>query len=180
MNKTAATILLLLSLGIFYTYISPQYGAAQELAAQAAEYRAIVENVARIGEARANLQTVYESIPLTEKERIMKVLPSSIDAVGLSRDLDTIAAQYGISIKSVQVDTAADPTAPSSLTSDSGRPYERAKVSFSFVSNYANFTKFLSDVEKSLRIMDVKTLTFQVTEAGLYEHQVVVETYWLK
>ncbi len=179
MNKTAATILILVSIGIFYTYISPQYGAAQELSARVAEYRDVVDNVARIADARANLTTVYESIPAAEKERIAKALPSSIDAVGFALDLDTIAAKYGISVKSVQVDTAADPNAPAALPQGT-RPYEKAKVSFSIISTYANFTKFLADLERSLRIVEVKSINFKATDTGLYEHQVVVETYWLK
>ncbi len=170
----------MLSIGIFYTFTSPQYGAAKQLAAQAAEYENVIDNVSRISEARANLMSSYEAIPAVEKERLEKALPDNADAVGLARDLDTIASQYGIAIKSLQVSTMPDPNAAAIVMPDGGAAYDKATVSFSFVSNYPNFIKFLKDLEKSLRIMDVKSVVFQVGQNGLYEHQLVIETYWLK
>lgn len=180
MSKTSAIILILLSLGIFYTFTSPQYGAAKQLSLQAAEYNNVLDNVSRIQEARANLTSSFEAIPAAEKERLAKALPDNADAVGLARDLDTIASQYGIAIKSLTVETLPDPNSANIVLPDHAAAYEKATVSFSFISNYANFLKFLKDIEKSLRIMDVKSIMFQVGLNGLYEHQIVIETYWLK
>ena len=36
------------------------------------------------------------------------------------------------------------------------------------------------DLEKSLRIMNVKSISFKASDNGLYEHQITLETYWLK
>src|SRR5262245_45231876 len=102
-KNSSAIILILLSVGIFYTFTSPQYGDAQLLAAQASDYRGVIDNVSRIKEARDNLLNTFESIPATEKERLMKILPDNVDSVDLARDLDTIASRYGITIKSLQV-----------------------------------------------------------------------------
>lgn len=180
MNKSTSLILILLSLGIFYTFTMSQYGDAETLAAQAAEYRNVIDNVKRIAEARDNLLNSFESIPQAEKDRLVKVLPDNVDTVAIARDLDTIAARYGISIKSVQIEdkSVVDPAAIT--LPDNSLPYEKAYVSFSFISNYANFERFLADLEKSLRIMDIKTISFQVSETGLYEHKIIVQTYWLK
>ncbi len=98
----------------------------------------------------------------------------------IARDLDTIASRYGISIKSVQIEDKSSVDARSIVVPDSALPYEKAFVSFSFISNYANFSKFLADLEKSLRLMDVKSVAFQTGQTGLYEHKIIVQTYWLK
>lgn len=178
MNRTTSIILIILSLGIFYTFTSPQYGDAQELATQASEYRNVLDNADRIGEARDNLLSNYEGIPEAEKERLAKVLPDNVDAVGLARDLDAMAAAYGITIKSIDVKTASDDK--TIVLPDHDAPYDKATVSFSFISTYANFAKFLADIETSLRLMDVKSVHFQVGPNGLYEHRITLETYWLK
>lgn len=180
MNKSSSLILVLLALGIFYTFTSPQYGDAQALSAQAAEYQSLLDNVSRITEARDNLLNSYETIPAVEKERLTKVLPDNVDAVGLARDLDTIASKYGIAITSLAVDEENPVDAGRIAVPDDSLPYDRVYVSFNFISNYANFMKFLADLEKSLRVMDVKEASFQTGETGLYEHKVTVETYWLK
>ena len=180
MNRTTALILILLSVGIFYSFISPQYAGAKATADQAAQYRSVLADVSRIKEARDNLMNSYQAIPQTEKDRLMKVLPDGIDAVGLARDLDTIASRYGISITSVQVEDKAAANPGNIVLPDYALPYDTATISFSFVSDYPHFTQFLADLEKSLRIMDVKSASFSVGENGLYEHKLTVETYWLK
>lgn len=180
MNRSTATILIILAIGIFFTFTSPQYKGAQGLAAEAREYREVVDNVSRIASTRDNLLASYESIPAAEKERLAKVLPDNIDAVGLARDLDTIASQYGIALRSLEIDEDTDPRTGMALP-EYEAPYEKAIVSFSFVADYPNFVKFLADLEKSLRLMDVKSVVWAVGEQGsLYEHRVTVETYWLK
>ncbi len=179
MKNPTSLILLLLAIGIFYTFTTHQYEGAKALAAQAAEYRNVIDNVSRIEEARDNLLNSFETIPAAEKERLMKILPDNADSVGLARDLDTIAGRYGITVKSLQVDPPDNENARRVNLPDYSLPYKSSTVVFSFVSNYANFMKFLADLEKSLRLMDVRGVSFQVGEAGLYEHQVTVETYWL-
>jgi len=97
----------------------------------------------------------------------------------LALDLDGIAGRYGISLKKVQVDRQEDDNA-GVISVGSPNPYEKVNVTFTFISNYSNFTKFLADLEKSLRIANVHSIYFQTNNAGLYEHRVTIETYWLK
>jgi len=91
-----------------------------------------------------------------------------------------MASRHGISIRSVKVTTGAAENAGLIVLPEDGRVFERATVSFDFVSNYGNFTRLLADIEKSLRIMNIKSISFQTGESGLYNYQVSVETYWLK
>ena len=179
MNNPKNLILIVLAVGLFYTFGSPQYKQVKELQASANEYQEVIENVSRIAESRDALLVNYEAIPAIERSKLLKVLPDNLDSVRLALDLDTIAGRYGIAIKNVSVDAKADANAALAVLSDD-MPYEKAVVAFSFVSNYENFLRFLTDLEKSLRIMDIKSVTFRVTENGLYEHGLQVETYWLK
>ncbi len=180
MKKSSALVLVVLAFALFYTFTSPQYRDAQSLSGLAEEYRRVVDNVDRIAESKDALLLSYESIPAIEKERLAKVLPANADAVGLARELDTIAARHGFTILGVKVESGPDKNSSEIVLPEFSAPYEKVVVSFTFVSNYEGFSNFLADLEKSLRIMDVKTISFQTGEASLYEHQVTVETYWLK
>ncbi len=140
----------------------------------------MIENVERIAETRDSLLVSYESIPKAEIDRLEKALPDSADSVTLAVDLDTIARRYGISLKNVQVDTSSDKKSALVVLPEYAKAYDKIAVSFSFVSNYVNFTKFVADLEKSLRLMDVKSVSFKVDATGLYEHKLTIETYWLK
>jgi hypothetical protein len=180
MKKSSALVLIILAFALFYTFTSPQYRDAKSLSGLAGEYRRVVDNVDRISESKDALLLSYESIPAIEKERLSKILPSNADAVGLARELDTIAARHGFTILGVKVESGPDENSAEIVLPEFSAPYEKVLVSFNFISNYQSFSGFLSDLEKSLRIMDVKTVSFLTGEAPLYEHQVTVETYWLK
>lgn len=180
MTRPTSLVLLLLSIGLFYTFTSPQYQKMKAQKAVAGEYNNVIDNVEKIAETRDKLLLSYESIPKAQIDRIAKVLPNNIDTVRLAVDLDSIASRYGISIKNVQVENNVNDGVNLLVLPEYGVPYEKVTISFTFISNYDSFMKFLGDLERSLRIMDVKSTSFRATESGLYEYRLAVTTYWLK
>ncbi len=180
MKNPTNLILVFLAIGLFYTFTSPIYQDTKALRVSSYEYRSVIENVSRIAETRDALLLSYESISPLEKERLLKVLPDNIDAVRLALDLDTIAGRYGVAIKDVQVETKPDQNLSLAVLPGQAQVYQNATVTFSFISSYENFTKLLGDLERSLRIMDVKSVNFRTADSGLYEHRVTVITYWLR
>lgn len=180
MKRPTALILIIIALALFFTFTSSEYDSLKEKRELAAEYRNVIDNVERITQKRDELLLEYNSIPKSEIDRLFKILPDNVDSVRLVLDLDTIASRYGISVDNVRVETKADDGRSLIVLPEYGVPYEKVTVSFSFVSNYQGFTQFLADLERSLRIMDIRSATFQVSDAGLYEHKLVIDTYWLK
>lgn len=181
MSKSSSLILILLAIGLFYTFTSPQYEDAQALASQSAEYQNVIDNVERIAEARDQLLLSYESISAEDRTRLNRILPSNLDAVGFAKDLDALASRYGVSVQSVQIETSLEQNGSNIELAENSKPYGRSFVTFTFVSNYPNFLRLLGDLERSLRLMDIQNISFEVGETGnLYEHTVTAETYWLK
>lgn len=180
MKNSTAIFLLILSVGLFYTFTSPMYGQVKELSATSDEYKNVLDNISNIIETRDKLQVDYNSISRAEIERLSKVLPANVDTVRLALDLDAIASRYGISISNVSIDTQSEQAATQVTLTDHEPPYQSTLVSVSLVSSYENFKNFIQDLEKSLRIMDVRTVNFMVAESGLYKHEILIETYWVK
>ena len=109
-----------------------------------------------------------------------KLLPHNIDNVRLALDLDGIASRHGLRVQDVTVQTSAEASSQGRIAQDSG-PVDSVVISFSVVSQYPNFVAFLKDLEKSLRIVDVVSLSFTTKQGGaLAEYDVSVKTYWLK
>jgi hypothetical protein len=130
-------------------------------------------------ELRDRLAVAYEALPQADIERVNKILPDNIDTVRLALDLDSMASRYGISIDSIEATVGGNENQGNIvLPSEDG--IEKTLVSFSFIANYSNFIRLLSDVERNLRIMDIEELSFQSTESGLYSYEVTVGTHWLK
>lgn len=180
MKNYSGLALILLSIGLFYSFTSPMLDDVKALQASSAEYQNVLQNASKIAETRDRLLVDYSSIPREDIAQLAKALPKNIDTVRLALDLDGIAARYGIAIKNVQIETKADPNAALAVLPDYEKPYNKAIVTFSFVSNYQNFARLLTDLEKSLRIMDIQSVAFRTSDTGLYDHEIKVETYWLK
>ena len=180
MKNSTAFILLLLSVGLFYAVFMPRYEKVQGLVSQQDQYKEVLANVSQLGQIRDDLEVKYQNTPAQEVARLEKILPSNVDTVNLAMNFDSIAARYGISIKSIRTVESKVDTGSGIIQTNGNKPYERVTVSFSFISTYENFRKFMTDIEKSLRIIDVKSVSFQTTESGIYEFQVSVQTYWLK
>ena len=180
MTKSSSLILILLSFGIYYSFTSPQYAKLSTLREQATQYQDAIDNASRIAELRDNLTASAGAIPVGEKERLMKALPDNVDAVSLARELDSIASKYGIAVKTVAIDNKALASKDSISVAETDRPYDKATITLSFVASYSNFVKFLADLEFSLRLMDVRSISFQASDNGLYDHNLIIDTYWLK
>ena len=179
MKNITPIILIILSLGIYYTFTSVELDEVKTLQALSGEYINLLDNASQIVDKRDSLLVSYRNIPQAELDAMAIVLPDNIDAVRSALDLDGIAGKHGVSITSLRAE-ATPSNARLIHRQDDSSPYDVATFTFTFVSNYNNFIDFLTDLEHSLRIMDVKSINFQVGESGIYEHRVTVDTYWLK
>ena len=52
-------------------------------------------------------------------------------------------------------------------------------ISFEFASSYDNLKKFLSDIESSLRLIDIRSIDFNLSDKGIHNYKVTTEIYWL-
>ncbi len=180
MKNSTAVILILISVGLYYTFIGPEYQKIEEIRAKSDEYENILASVADLTSKRDDLLLKYQAMPQADIDKLSKVLPNNVDTVRLALDFDTIASKYGISIKNIKTsDTKEDNTA-TIIQATGPKPYQTVNVSFGFISNYDNFRKFLHDIEQSLRIIDISSLSFNAGENGLNDYKITVETYWVK
>ncbi len=185
MKNSTAFILLLISVGLFYTFIGPQWQDVQALQIQEASFSTALDNVNTLVAKRDQLLAQYKNIPPEQIDQLSKILPNNVDTVNLALDLSTVAALYGISIKSVETSANSQLSAgnninASAVDATAVAPYQTVFVTFTFTSTYDNFRKLLNDLEKSLRILDVQEVAFKTGTNNLYDYRVSIETYWTK
>ncbi len=177
MNNSSAFILILISVGLFYTFISPQYDKVTALQTEASEYSNVIESVNELKDTRDNLLAKFQTLPKSELDKLIRILPDHVDTVKLALDIDTIAAKYGISIKNIKVE---EEERSEIVTGSFGGAYETINVNFNFTTSYPNFRRFLADLEESLRLIDVRSVAFESTDGGAYDYKIAFDTYWLK
>lgn len=187
MNLITPLILIIISIGAFFGYIDPNYRgenlggekrSIMSLKAEDAEYQSALNNTSAIRMKRQALVDKQGQISPENLAKLEKLLPDNIDNIKLVIDMNEIAKNHSLTIKNIKLDTAVK-TDSNKLGADNSK-YGTVGLSFSVTSSYANFQNFLTDLEKSLRLVEITDLSVTGNDTGLYEFSVSLKTYWLK
>ncbi len=187
MNRNiTALILIVLSVGIYFTYTSGQIALLNSIQATNNQYQSAINNAKKLITLRDSVLNQYNAISDQDKARLDKIVPDNIDNIRLMIDISGIASRHGVT--AANLTTSADSSASGassagasgSAASASSKGLSTVVVSFSVTTSYDNFIAFLQDIERSLRILDVTTLSLAPTANGNYTYGVTLDTYWLK
>jgi len=185
MNLITPVILIIISIAIFFGYVDPNYrgdlgsGAQsiKSLQAEDGEYQSALDNTTAIRQKRDALVTKMGEINPTDLTNLQKLLPDNVDNIKLVIDMNQIAQNHSLTLKNIKFDTAAAETGK--LGTDNSK-YGTVSLSFSVSSSYENFQNLLTDLEKSLRLVDITGLSVTGNNTGIYDFSVSLKTYWLK
>ena len=187
MKSLTPIVLIVISIGLFYLHIAPRYSQVQTLRSQQTQYKDALARVDDLKVSRDQLLTKYNSFSQDNLTRLERFLPDKVNTVKLIADIDNVAGRYGIAIRSVTtVDQDVDNSQTIATGENTEKPYKTTQGTFRFTSSYPNLVLFLKDLEKSLQMVDVKSVSFQVVQgssqanSGLSEYQIAIHTYSLK
>ncbi|MSR71377.1 MAG: hypothetical protein EXS50_01735 [Candidatus Taylorbacteria bacterium] len=174
MNKFITPIILvLIAAGIFYFYINPQWLVVKSLQTTNAEYNNTIKQSNKLLAVRDTLRDKYNAFKGEDLQRLEKLLPDNIDNVRLIIDINSITAKYGASIKNVKLSTGEK-------SDGNAQAYNSMILSFGVSASYSTFMTILTELEKSLRIIDVTSISFKATDVEPYTYDVSIRTYWLQ
>lgn len=197
LRSTISVVGLILSVGIFILYTQPTYDKTGVLQAQIAQYDQALQKAAELQQLKQSLLSRYNAFDPADLERLQKLLPDHVDNIRLILDMDAMATARQMALSNVDVSTPSSnagiqpqQTVIGQIGQDN-RKFESLNVSFSVSGTYTNFKGFLDDLEKSLRIVDLTSLTITQGGAGqfagvgaagepVYTYGVTLKTYWLK
>lgn len=180
MSSISIIAYIILTLSIGYAFIYPAFGDISKLLDQKQKTADSLEMVNNIENKKNELLGKFNSLASADKKNIETVLPNSLDFVRLISQIDTVAANYGISIDKLSSKEIGSSVGTSIANAGSPKTYQSSLIGFSFVASYDKFKAFLNDLEKSLRILDVRSVKLETNESGVYSYNVEFETYWLK
>lgn len=187
MKLIIAMISILGAGAIFFLYTRPAYDSAQMVSAQMVQYNAALDKATELQQLKQSLLSKYNAFDPSALDRLQKLLPDHVDNIALILDLDSIANRYGLPLQNVDVSTVGSPSSGNTVGAIGGgsQLYDSVTLHFSTQSTYATFLQFMSDLESSLRIVDLTALTVasaasESGKAGVYTYSITLQTYWLK
>ncbi len=192
MKNILPIILIVASLGLFFLFTNPTYVGVKELKLKADSYNEALDNSKKLQAVRDVLVSKYNSFSPEAIDRLKKLLPDNVDNIKVILEIGQIAGQYDMQVKNVKYDTLKQEVPARGQFAETGaqapkKDYGDFDLEFSVEGPYANFTGFLESLEKSLRIVDIQSISFSSidqsgTPGGIknYKYDFKVKTYWLK
>lgn len=176
-------VLVILAIAMFFGYIDPTYGDVKEVRAEIKDYNDALDRARELIATRDRLLSAYNSFSAEDLERLRKMLPDHIDAVRLIIDLDSIAARHGIRIEDISIQGEISQSGASQqqgTASASNSPVGIAGFGFSVTTSYETLKQFVMDLEDSLRVIDVASISFGASDDDTATYDVQIKTYWLR
>jgi Tfp pilus assembly protein PilO len=168
----------------FFMYTKPMYTEAKSNDAKLEQVSDALKKANQLSEIRNRLTEKYNQIPKEDLDRIRKMLPDSVENIGLIIELNNIANSKGVELVNPTIGGSGNTSAPTGATalSSDGKKYGSISMSFSVTTTYDKFIEFLEELENSLRLVDITTLTFNSPDerTGISTFSVGLQTYWLK
>lgn len=171
---------------VTYPAYVDEAGGVKSLQAKYAENQQTLELAAELAEKRDDLRKRYSKVKDEERALLAKLLPSTVDNVRLVNEIYAMAKKHRINIGNVAVgeeassDSERGNRAAASDIASRGRNYGVLPVSFGAKASYGDFQAFLRDLELSLRLVDVRSVSLKSSATGEYDWTVKLDTYWLR
>ncbi|MFA5773729.1 MAG: hypothetical protein WC908_03610 [Candidatus Paceibacterota bacterium] len=190
---------IIISVLLFFVVVDPFYGEVKQLRTDVATYNTALDNSTELQKTRDLLIETYKNVKIEDRDRLTHFLPSAIGNIELILEIEKIANLHGMPIRNIKFDTknleSADATNTSNVVVAQNDPadylpYGIFPMEFIIEGRYDTFVSFLKDLEHNLRLVDVKSISFDVppptTTLGgiaspdIYSYTLKVEIYWLK
>jgi len=185
MKFIAPVIFIGTALIIVFSFIQPMYQEIVALDARGAQFDEALDRSAELQQIRERLATKYQNFDPVDVGRLTALLPDDIDNVRLILDVDDIARTHKMRIHDISVvnETMQDSqNGPGSVvTPVAENDYEKVTISFSTEGKYEDFLLFLTDIERSLRLVDISALTaLTIVDSSALTYDISLVAYWLK
>ena len=183
MNRALLPILLIIiSIAAFFLWINPHYANVSDLRTQLSQSQDALAKVQELESVRASLVDKENTFNQADLAKLQKLLPDNVDNIRLFLDIQGVASHYGTSIQDISVgDSGQKSSSGAQAIGPSGQQYGQMALSFSVATTYENLGLFLKDLEKSLRIVEIKSLSFAVDDKSPdhYKVSLGINAFWL-
>ena len=158
---------------IFYSFTRPILAEIDTLRLEQDKLNTGLANAKKLREVEQSLLDTYNHFAPGSVERLNKFLPDNVDNVRLIIDINNLAKPYNMAIKNIRL-------RPEMEAEGANTPRGAVTLGFSVSGPYTNFKSFLADLARSLRLVDLATITFNAADKESYDYSMEIQTYWLK
>jgi Tfp pilus assembly protein PilO len=180
---------IIISIILLFTAVNPFYKDVSSLRDNVESYNLALDNSTNLQKTQDALIETYKGISQEDKDKLAHFLPNTVNNINFILEIEQIANNNNIQVKNIKFDTkdldSKDTSSKDPSKKKSSASYGTFPVEFSVDTTYPMFLKFLKDLESNLRLIDVQTVSFKVSDTskgndGVLSFSLRVQTYWLK
>ncbi len=170
--------LLVMALVVFTVLIRPEYAAISGLRGQlASKSTALEDETNAIGQVR-NLISQYQGVAKLG-DTLSLALPQEEAVSDVVAQINALTNFSGLTVQSLGI--AYLPIKPSTIKLSFVKGVGTLKVNLKIFGTYEGLKTFLGELEKNIKVMDVKTLKIDQVgkaEQNLFSYTLAVDTYY--
>jgi Tfp pilus assembly protein PilO len=154
-------IIIGLCMGMYFMYISPTANEVKILSRQKASYDEVLLKSKEVGALRDDVFAEYNNISEVNINKLSKIVPDTFNSVMFANDMNALASKSNLVVKDFNIDPQRTEDRSLLLSGAKPNPYKATVVTLRLVGQYSSFAKFLKNLETSLRLVDVSSLTIR-------------------
>lgn len=169
------------AIALFVMYTNPTYQSLKGVQAEAYAYDDALNKSKELRETLEEKLSAFNTFSPEDNERLLNILPDNVDNIHLIIDINSIAARRNLSLKNVALGNLSDSATKRAALAvgASGSAVGSVELGFSVSASYDNMLAFMHDLERSLRVMDIESMSFTAGEKDLDDYEFKIRTYWL-
>lgn len=171
--------MIILSLGIFFTYVQPTFQDISGVQDDIAVYQTKIGNVAEVNKKLDSLVERLESASAEDRSRLLTYMPDAVDEIAVPRDLFLIANQAGVLyVKSSYLSEFSETVSPDDeLREDLPQPHQ---VDLAVEGTYSQIKNLVSLLEQNNYPLEIYNLDIDRLEGGFLGANFTIRTYSYK
>lgn len=174
-----AVIFILIAVGLFFGLTTGVLDKVNAARAERASLQDVRTRFNDIRKAKNELIDAYNSVSEDNIARINKVAPSSVNEGDLLVAFEKMSKSNGLLLKSIEIKPAVKQDVGVLVVKED--PYDTVSIMATLDGSYESLKAFLGDLDKSLRIIDITSLSFHVGDnSSTYEYLLEARAYLKK
>ena len=178
--------LIVLSLGIIFTYIKPVLGEIGTLQDNITVYQTERQKVTNVNQKLDRIVSAVSAISADDQRRLLTYIPDQVDAVAVPRDLNSIAQTAGVILSQIKYEGPQESSTASGFVDPSLLPVtssfmdfkpEAHVFTFEFEASYEQVKVVLAAIEKNAYPLEVHEMTVEKTEGGFLSVNMKLVTF---
>jgi hypothetical protein len=171
---------IVIAVAVFFFFAQPMFSEIKVVQDETNEYRIAVEKASEFNQLLQSLISKRNAFSARERERLEALVPDNIDEVKLLVDLEGIAKSHGMLLGNIMVSELTPATATADDEGsriDSRESFSSVDISFDVIGNYEQLRSVLTDIERSLVLMEIVNITFESSSFDLQQYSITVRAY---